>query len=332
MRYMVTLPLFHAGGTLGVMGMLLLGRAVAIAERFETDRFWSTVRQFNATCCTLLGAMATFLVKQPPSEADRDHPLEWAFIIPMAADATAFRHRFGVDVYTLFNMTEISAPLLSEGNSETAGSCGRVRAGVEVRLVDAHDNEVPLGEVGEMIVRASRPWSMNHGYNGMPQATADAWRNGWFHTGDAFRRSEAGDFYFVDRMKDAIRRRGENISSFEVERECLAHPDVREAAAIAAPSEFGEDEVMVVVAPAPGHDIDPPALLEFLRTRMAHFMIPRFIRVLSDLPKTPTEKVQKALLREEGVTPETWDRERAGVRVKAEVVGGRRSASTSVAP
>src|SRR5262249_54835403 len=159
------------------------------------------------------------------------------------------------------------------------------------------------------------------GYHQAPEATARAWRNGWFHTGDAFRVDAEGNYFFVDRMKDAIRRRGENISSFEVETEVAAHPKVREAAAVAVPSEFAEDEVMVAVAPVAGEKLDPRELIEFLIPRMAHFMVPRFVRILPELPKTPTQKVQKHLLRSEGITQDTWDREKAGIRVKREKVG-----------
>jgi crotonobetaine/carnitine-CoA ligase len=198
------------------------------------------------------------------------------------------------------------------------GSCGRPRPGVEARVVDANDCEVAPGEVGELIVRTDRPWAMNHGYYKNPAATAEAWRNGWFHTGDGFRRDEAGNFFFVDRMKDAIRRRGENISSFEVEAEVCAHPAVREAAAVAVKSEVSEDEVLIAVSLAEGAALDPAELIAFLRPRMAHFMVPRFVRIIDDLPKTPTQKVQKHLIRTEGVTDATWDREKAGIVIKRE--------------
>ena len=163
---------------------------------------------------------------------------------------------------------------------------------------------------------------MNHGYYKNPEATATAWRNGWFHTGDGFRYDEDGYFYFVDRIKDAIRRRGENISSFEVESEVTAHPDVREAAAVAVPSELGEDDVMIVVAPVEGREIDCERLFRFLEPRMAHFMLPRYIRIVDELPKTPTQKVQKVRLKGDGVTATTWDREVAGITVRRERIGG----------
>jgi crotonobetaine/carnitine-CoA ligase len=171
------------------------------------------------------------------------------------------------------------------------------------------------------MLRTDRPWAMNHGYFRNPEATARAWRNGWFHTGDAFRVDDGGNFFFVDRMKDAIRRRGENISSFEVETEVCAHPAVKEAAAVAVPSELAEDEVLVAVSLAEGASLDPRDLIEFLVPRMAHFMVPRYIRIVRELPKTPTQKVQKHLIRSEGVTPDTWDRDKAGIRVKRERIG-----------
>jgi crotonobetaine/carnitine-CoA ligase len=172
-------------------------------------------------------------------------------------------------------MTEASSPLMSGRNPGPVGSCGVPRPGVEVRIVDRNDCEVAPGEVGELIVRADRPFAMNHGYWNNAEATAAAWRNGWFHTGDAFRTDAHGNYFFVDRIKDAIRRRGENISSFEVETEVCAHPAVREAAAVAVPSEFSEDEVLVVVSLAEGATLDPAELITFVATRAAHFMVPR---------------------------------------------------------
>ena len=186
--------------------------------------------------------------------------------------------------------------------------------------MDANDREAPPGALGELVIRTSAPWAMNSGYYKDPEATARAWRNGWFHTGDAFRQSEDGQYFFVDRMKDAIRRRGENISSFEVEAEIIAHPDVRECAVVAVPNEEAEDDVLAIVAPAPGTSIDPVQLLEFLKPRLAHFMLPRYIRVMEALPRTPTQKVEKYLLRQQGLTGDTWDREKAGAKVRREQI------------
>ncbi len=298
--------------------MLCRGGSIALVEGFRTGAFWDTVRATGATAVFLLGVMGNFLVKQPEHPRDRDHPLRMAFLVPLAEDGLAFAERFGVEVYTLFNMTEIATPLISGLNPRRPGTCGRVRDGVEVRLVDENDCEVPIGGVGEMMLRADCPWTLSHGYNKDPEATARAWRNGWFHTGDAFRRHADGTYEFVDRLKDAIRRRGENISSFEVEAVVNTHPEVQETAAIPVPSEHGEDEVMIVVASKPGRSVAPAELIAFLIPRMAHFMVPRYVRIVDSLPKTPTAKVQKTILREAGRTPDTWDREAAGMILRRE--------------
>lgn len=320
-RFIVNLPLFHIAGTAAVLTALVDGGSFGMVESFTTAEFWPTIRQLEATSVILLGAMANFLMKNPPSSQDRGHTLRSAMMLPLSEDTKAFSERFGCDIYTAFNMTEISSPLRAGPNPKPLGTCGRPRPGVEVRLVDANDCEVEQGQIGELIVRTDRPWAMNHGYLSNPEATATAWRNGWFHTGDAFRIDAEGNYFFVDRMKDAIRRRGENISSFEVETEVCSHPAIREAAAVAVPSELGEDEVLVVVALQPDATLDPVELINFLIPRMPHFMVPRYIRFSDDLPKTPTQKVQKHLLRGEGVTPETFDREKAGIRIKRERIG-----------
>ena len=317
-RYMCVAPIFHIGGMGPPFVMLARGASVAMIDNFSTEDFWAVAKATQSTVVFLLGVMATFLLKADPRPDDRDHTVKKAFMVPLTGDAPAFTERFGVDIYTIFNMTEISSPIVSEANPTKIGTCGRVRDGVDVRLVDRNDCEVPIGEIGEMLVRTDRPWAMNSGYNANPEATAEAWRNGWFHTGDAFRRDEDGYFYFVDRVKDAIRRRGENISSFEVEADVCSHPAVREAAAVAVPSEFSEDEVMVIVAPVPGQKLEARQLAEFLIDTMPYFMVPRYIRILDELPKTPSAKVMKADLRKEGVTPDTWDREAAGLRVRRE--------------
>ncbi|MBE0590915.1 MAG: AMP-binding protein [Gemmatimonadales bacterium] len=311
---MVCGPLFHIAGTVPIYAMLQHGGAIVMAD-FVTDRFWSDVRATGATFTILLGVMCDFLWKLPPSADDRSHPLRKVMMIPRPDNAAQFAERFGLRFWTMYNMTELNVPLMSEPDPATIGACGRVRAGTELRLVDDFDREVPIGATGEAVVRCDSPWRLNSGYYGNPEATAQAWRNGWFHTGDAMRRDEDGNHFFVDRMKDAIRRRGENISSFEVEIEIVAHPQVRECAVVAVPS-ASEDEVMAVVSPVPGASIDPAELLEFLRPRLAHFMLPRYVRILDELPHTPTQKIEKYRLRQEGVTADAWDREASGIKVR----------------
>lgn len=320
-RYMVNLPMFHSGGVMPVTAMLIHGGSIVMVDAFDTDAFWDTIRKHRITTVILLGVMGGFLLKRPPSPDDKNHTLRTCTYVPLNDTAPQFHERFGTEVHTHFNMTEISMPIVSDPNPSALGSAGKARAGVEVRIVDENDCEVPVGAVGELIVRTEAPWALNHGYAANPEATAAAWRNGWFHTGDGFRKDAEGNFYFVDRLKDAIRRRGENISSFEVESEILSHPAVREAAAVAVKSEIAEDEVMAVVALKEGAEFDPADLIEFLRPRMAHFMIPRYVRVVDSLPRTPTAKIEKVKLREAGITADTWDRDKAGIAVKREKVG-----------
>jgi crotonobetaine/carnitine-CoA ligase len=317
-RYMVQLPLFHAGGLAPATAMLSIGASISLVSAFDTANFWRQIAATRTTVVVLLGVMAAYLVKQPVRPGERETPLRHAICLPLTEESLEFHRRFGVRIATTFNMTETSCPLLSELNPRVVASCGKPRKGMEVRIVDENDYEVPVGISGELIVRSAAPWTLFHGYNENPEATAKALRNGWFHTGDAFRQDAAGNYFFVDRIKDAIRRRGENISSFEVESAVVLHPAIREAAAVGVRSPDSEDDLLVAVSLVEGATLDPVQLIDFLRDRLAHFMIPRYVRVLPDLPKTPTSKIQKFSLRDEGVTSETWDRDKAGIRVTRE--------------
>lgn len=318
-RYLMTLPLYHQGGLTGVNRMFFRGGTVLMTDSFSTSTFWDTVNATRATSATLLGSMAKFLTKQTPSSSDREHTLKSVIIVPLE-DQQSFSQRFGVDVYSVYNMTELGAPFETAANPTATGTCGRLRPDFEARIVDENDCEVPIGMQGELIVRSDTPWTLSSGYYRDPEATAQAWRNGWFHTGDLFSRNEEGDYFFRDRVKDAIRRRGENVSVLEVESEIVAHPHVHEAAVVAVPSDDSEDDILAVIAPLPDHVVDPAELLQFLQRRMAYFMIPRYVRFLTSLPKTPSQKVQKHVLRAEGVTPDTWDRELAGLRIRRDKI------------
>lgn len=316
-NYLLNMPLFHISGTRGVFGMLMLGGRFTLVAQFKTDIFWDVARAHGTTAAVLLGAAASFLEGVPERPDDADNPMRLIAMVPLVKDPSAFGRRFGVDVVTSYGMSELSIPLMSAVNPTNISSCGTLRPGYEARIVDADDIPVPPGATGQLILRAGRPWTISPGYWRMPEATAAAWRNGWFHTGDNFRVDADGNYYFVDRTNDAIRRRGENISSYEVEMELVAHPAVREAAAVAVSSDDGEDEVLAVVALHPNARLDPVELFEFLRPRMAHYMLPRFIRLLDELPKTPSMRVQKHVLRGQGVA-DCWDRVAAGIVVKRE--------------
>jgi crotonobetaine/carnitine-CoA ligase len=257
--------------------------------------------------------MVHWMLAQPPSPTDREHSLEKALLSPIVP---GFAERYGVSVRTHYGMTEAGNVMSRRAVTDSSPSCGRPLPGYEVRLVDEHDYEVPVGEVGELVVRTDQPWWICAGYWGMPEKTADAWRNGWFHTGDGFRRDEEGDYYFVDRQKDALRRRGENISSFEVEAMVNEHPDVAESAAIGVEVSSGEQEIKICVVAAPDATVDPASLIEFLVPKMPRFMVPRFVEIVDSLPKTEaTMRTQKAKLREDPLNDTTWDREAAGVAV-----------------
>lgn len=313
---MVTLPLFHIGGQwAGVYKSLIgCGRAVVL-PRFGATTFWDDVRRYGCTYTMLLGAMANFLYRQPPSPGDRDHTLRRVAMVPVIAQLDEFKARFGIDeVGTGYGLTEGSTILRAPLGHAEPGLAGWLRPDFEARLVDEHDVEVPEGEVGELVIRTRDPWSVMDGYHAMPEATVNAWRNQWLHTGDAFRRDATGRWYFLDRLKDAVRRRGENVSSFEVESEINEHPAVLESAVIAVPSDASEDEIKACVVLRPGQDVGAEDLLAFLDARLPYFMVPRYVEFMEALPKTPTEKVQKQELRKRGLTPQTYDRPPAAGR------------------
>jgi crotonobetaine/carnitine-CoA ligase len=287
---------------------------IAIRETFSLSEFWNDIRRFDIHAAGLVGPMAGLLMLLPPDPSDRDVPLQRVYMGPLIPQVEEFKERFGVVVGSGFGMTEIGVPIGTDGfELANTTSCGRIREGYpgyQVRIVDEHVEEVPVGTVGELVVRADEPWVITPGYWRQPEKTAEAWRNGWFHTGDGFRCDEDGNYYFVDRIKDAIRRRGENISSFEVEALVGQHPCVQECAAVAVPSELSEDEIKVVVVPRPDTTIDPAELIEFLEPRMPKFMLPRYVEVIDGLPKTDaTFRTRKVELRRAGLTPTTWDRE-----------------------
>ena len=320
-RWLVNLPLFHLGGCGLWNAMLLRGGSVAFIERFRTQDFWPAVREMGATCCFLLGTMAAYLDSAPARVDDADHPMRLMFQVPVVDDVPSFAERFGVEVRAVYNMTEVNMPIFTGPTPALPNTCGRIRNGCEVRLVDDNDLEVTTGEVGEFAVRSDTPWSMNHGYYKDPEATVRAWRNGWFHTGDMGRRDADGNFFFVDRKKDAVRRRGEFVSSLELEIELCAHPAITSAAVIGVPNAYAEEDVMAVLKLADGEKLDGADLIKWLRPRVAHFMLPRYVRVVSDFPMTPTEKIRKTVLREEGLTPDTWDCVAAGISLRPEQVG-----------
>ncbi|HVW42443.1 MAG TPA: AMP-binding protein [Amycolatopsis sp.] len=311
---MAPAPIFHNGWPLYLQGALRKGGSVFVTDRFRPSTFWDEARKHGVTVAYLVGTMAHALLKNPPSADDRNHPMRRINMAPNTPDNKEFERRFGLLPTSGYGSTEVGYPIrTTDPGVRDPTTCGKVRAGYAARIVDAFDQEVPVGEVGELIVRSDRPWALCSGYKDMAEATVELYRNGWLHTGDAFRRDEDGYYYFVDRMKDVIRRRGENISSVEVESEVLTHPAVAKVAAYGVPDPHSQEEVMVAVEPKPGALVEPRQLAEFLIERLPHYMVPRYIVIHEKLPLTATERVRKPELRDEGVTANTWDREAEGI-------------------
>ena len=296
--YFAPLPLFHIAGQWAlVYASLQVGATAIVRRRFSVSDFWPIAKESRANVSFLLGAMANFLARQEPRPDDADNPMERILLVPLVDGLDDFRRRFGVRVGTCYGSTEVNVPIISDYDVTDPGVAGRVVDGFEVRIVDENDREVGMGEVGELVVRSDEPWIIATEYHNNPQASLRLFRNLWLHTGDAFRRDALGNYYFVDRIKDYIRRRGENISSFEVEREVNMHPAVLESAAVAVKSAATEDDLKVVVVAKAGRSVTPEELRDFLRGRVPRFMVPDIVEVVGELPKTPTGKIQKHLLR-----------------------------------
>lgn len=313
-RLYTCLPLFHTNALNAFVQSLVAGASFAVGTRFSASRFWERLVEADATVTYLLGTMVSILAARDPSPLDRAHRVRIALAPGTAAELKErFERRFGMRLVDGFGMTETNAVIGPRDGEERPGTMGRVMPGYEAKVVDDEDVEVPDGVPGELVMRADEPFAFASGYWRMPEATVEAWRNFWFHSGDRVVRDADGYFRFLDRKKDAIRRRGENISAWEVEQVLLEHPDVGAAAVIPVPAEHGEDEVMACVVPRAGATVAPEALVRFCERRLAYFAIPRYVDVLEELPLTENGKVRKYLLRERGVTATTWDREAAGV-------------------
>ena len=312
------LPLYHFNAQcLTTVTTLIAEAQMVLSDKFSASRFWDEIRYYGATQFNYLGAVIPILVKQPEKPNDRDNPARIGLGAgcPQAVMEEAER-RFGIKCLEGFGMTEIGIPVHVKVNDRRPGSCGKPMDIYEIKLFDDQDNEVPPGEIGEIVFRPREPFVMMSEYYNMPEKTLEAFRNLWFHTGDLGKKDKDGYFYFVDRKKDALRRRGENISSFEVERAVNTHPSVLESAAVAVPSEVGEDEVKICVVLRPGAALTPEELIRYCNDRMPYFAVPRFVEFMESLPKTPTERVEKYRLKQAGITANTWDREKAGVEVK----------------
>ena len=312
--FYISLPLFHANGLfMQLLACIMVGSKAIIKSRFSASNWLNDIRKYNVTHTNMLGAIAAFITAQPPSENDKDHDLILIGSAPLPSEPErVFRDRFGVkDVLPLYGMTEVNIPLYGLINEKGEGKCGKLyHKYFEVEIRDPEtDAPIKDGEVGEIVVRPKQPFGFMSGYMGMPEKTIETWRNFWFHTGDAGIKDSSGSFTFVDRIKDCIRRRGENISSYEVEQAFLEIPNITEAAAYAIPAKGGEgmeDEVMVALMRNDNTSIDYNDLLNQAKKNLATFAIPKYIRIMKDFPKTQTGKIKKNKLREDGVTVDAW--------------------------
>lgn len=310
-----------AGKYMGIFAIFASGGRLVLDRRFEAASWLDRVRRYAATISIAHGPMIEMIHQTPGSAHDRDHAMRRLMCCPLPKQiAGEFEDRFALRGVEMWGMTEIACPCwTSLAATRVPGSCGRALSDwYHVAIVDPETDEI-LGPdmIGEIVVRPRYPWTTMQGYLGMHQETVEAWRNMWFHTGDAARVDADGNFFYVDRIKDRIRRRAENISSYDIETAAKQFPGVHETAAVGVPSDYaGDDDVKLCVVSDPAVEASPLALLRFLASRLTPAMVPRYIEFLDSLPRTPTNKVRKRELRDSGVTPRTWDRQAAGVKLR----------------
>lgn len=311
-------PLFHANARYNTVltAMIVDGTAV-LRDQFSVSTFWDDCRAEQVSAFNYMGAVLMMLHKQPPRDDDADNPVRRAFGAPAPVEIFhEFQDRFDVQLVEVYGSTELGIATMNTAEEFRLGSCGRAAPAYEIEIHDELDEPCATGEVGEIVARSREPFSMFDEYANMPEATVAAFRNQWFHTGDRASIDDDGYVFYVDRMKDCIRRRGENISSWEVERSISAHPGIAEVAVVGVPSDLTEEEVMAVIVPKDGIVVDPADVLDHCQERLPRFAVPRYVRTVSELPKTPSQRVEKYRLRDVGLTDDVWDREAHGYEVR----------------
>ncbi|MGE0008450.1 MAG: AMP-binding protein [Parvibaculaceae bacterium] len=308
--YFTALPLFHTDAQMfGVYMPLVYGTQATLVDGFSASRFWDQVRASGASATNLLGAMAVILMRRPPCESDSDNPVRVCQCIPMVPEREAFERRFGIRLVTAYGQTETTFVTFDTVDESRPASCGRVHPDWEVAVVDEADMPVPSGTVGEIVARPKKSWSMFSGYYRAEAKTVETLRNLWYHSGDAGFFDEDGWLYFKHRLNEAIRRRGENISAYELERIAEKHPDIVESAAFGIPSDLTEEDIMVVAVREAGSAVRPADLVAHFAALAPRHMIPRYVEITDTLlPRTPTEKIARSELRRRGVTSTTFDR------------------------
>jgi carnitine-CoA ligase len=310
-------PLFHVTARSAVVtSAIWAGAPIVVRDGFSASRFWDDVRACGATYFAYMGAVIHLLWAQPERPDDADNAVRRAFgAAAPPAIVDAFERRFGMRLIEVYGGTELGPATAPTRERRRAGTMGVVCPHLELEVHDELDRRVPPGTLGEIVARPTGPHTMFQGYWNMQAETLEAFRNLWFHTGDQGRFDEDGFLTFTDRLKDSIRRRGENISSFEVEHAVQRYAPVLECAAYAVPSELTEDEVMIAVVPREGMTVDPEGLFAHCIEEIPRFAVPRYVRFMDALPKTPSQRIQKYKLRSEGVTPDAVDREALGIAV-----------------
>lgn len=312
------LPLFHCNAQeMTTLTALQNDLTAAYDERFHATTYWETASAMGATHVSLLISMINVLFKQPSKPTDTRHGVRTAVTAGAKKEVwPEFERRFGLAVIELYGMTECGCTtLMNPPGAIRVGSVGTPLGFVEAEVVDDDDRPVPPGTRGELVVRPRAPFTMFSGYLGKPEKTVEAWRNLWFHTGDYFTRDRDGYYYFVDRKKDVIRRRGENLAPYDVESVLNRHPAVFESVVVGVPSPLGEEDVKAFVQLKPGATAEPKALFEFCVEHLPYFMVPQFIEFIDEIPKTANQKSQRFVLRERrGGT--AYDREKLGIVVR----------------
>ncbi|MBP6019005.1 MAG: AMP-binding protein [Burkholderiaceae bacterium] len=315
------LPLFHANAMWYTCYAALWADAtIAVSHRFSATRFWDEIRDSRATQFNTLGAMTNIIWKLPPGPQDRAHSLRQCMTVPVPKEIYAeMQARYGVTLTSVYAMTENFAMtrFKPDDSSEKAGSAGRPSGDCILKIVDDDQKDLATGQVGEIWMRALEPGAMMKGYYKMPVETEREFVDGWFRTGDRGYLDSDGYLYFVDRKKEAIRRRGENISAYEVELILSRHPAILEVAAIPVSSELSEDDVMVYVVLKPDATLSHAEVIHFAVEHMSYFMVPRFVEFIDELPKTASSKLEKYKLKQDAELRrhELWDREKAGIIV-----------------
>lgn len=318
------LPLFHLNAiAVSMMAAMLVGGRVAIVPRFSVSNFWPEIQRSGATMASVLGTMATLIARAPDNASTKDcyGQLKSVQGAPWPADIVKiWQERFGIRNHLaarLYGISEASVVTTVQYDVDVPpGSSGRRNSEFEVRIVDDDDNEVPIGIPGEVICRPLMPHVMFEGYWRRPEETLKIMKNLWLHMGDIGKFDEQGFFYFVDRKKDYLRRRGENISSFEMEATISQHPAVAEVAVHAVPSDLSEDDIKVTAVLHPEAALTEEELCRWTLDKVPYFAVPRYIEFRESLPRNPVGRVLKYQLRDEGRTLRTWDIEHSDIVVK----------------